>query len=334
MSEWLILSDHTTDQSPPPPQGRGLIPRGELLIELDHVSPEPAVLLDIRADQGWPRVFSVFHDPRVGVVVLHRQGAALMRHVLPGPLPQAAGVVQIRFDWDGPARRWGLTYRVIGTGQVAQAQGANPLPVVADDLAALARGDLGGHRDGAVLWFGVSDRADLALPARWIGAAVAVETPRGYVPAGQLQCGDLVLTADSGAVPVLGVQGFALPGRGSFAPVLLRAPFFGQRRDILVAPDQPVWLSGPEVEYLFGDDEVLVPARHLVDGRVAMAEHRRATVQAVAIDLGAPELIECDGCRLCSAAPAQAELPRRLLDYFEALPMTALLGGRQRAGVA
>jgi hypothetical protein len=199
-----------------------------------------------------------------------------------------------------------------------------------DDLLALCAGGPGVLRHPAVLWFGVTAGAALPGPLAWLGAATPVETPRGPVAAGALKPGDRVMTRDSGAVPVVGVTRLAVPSRGSLAPIRLRAPYYGAKGDILVSPDQAVWVAGAEAEYLFGDEEVLVLARHLADGQMAVADSRRAVATGVVLDLGAAELVMADGCVLATAGPAGMPPVRRLLDAYEARPLRGALQRSQR----
>jgi hypothetical protein len=56
-------------------------------------------------------------------------------------------------------------------------------------------------------------------------------------------------------------------GRGKFAPVAINSTVLdGARRPLLVSPQHRVLFTGYKAELLFGQDEVLVAAKHLVDG--------------------------------------------------------------------
>lgn len=334
---WIALSDH--DAPPPTPHGAGsLLDRGRLVIELAVPLKGPGVLLDYRCDKGgWPRVFSLFLDGARGIGVLHRQGQALARHNLAGPLPQEPGLARLTFAWDAPARWWELRYECSGRPEALAVRGVGPLPVPLDDLMALCRGGAGTARHPAVLWFGVTSGVAPPDRAPWLGLRTPVATPTGPRPAGALRQGDMVMT-DSGARMLRSVRRMNLPSRGFFAPVLLRAPYFRNRFDLLVSADQRLLLSGPEVEYLFAEDEVLVEARHLADGVSALFDSRRGVTTCVSLDLGEIGLIRSDGCTFAStrhdAAGAAETLPRRLLRGYEAVPLLALLGrgnGRRAA---
>lgn len=335
-SGWLALSGVAapvaasgpdTDPSPHP------LPKGHFVAELSMPLDDAAVLLDYRAETpSGQRLFSLFHDPCSGLVLMQRQGRTMVRHALPGPLPGTGGTVRLDYDWDLAAARWSMSLTFANGGETLGTSGRNPMAPSLADLSALCAG--GGVRHPAILWFGLAPSARLPDPGAWVGLSTPVQTARGPVPAGQLRPGERVLTADSGLVPVLGIERIITPSCGTRAPVLLRAAYFDMAGDILVSPDQPVCLSGPEAEYLFGEEEVMVPARHLVDGRIALWDDRRAIAAGVVLDLGTPELLRCGGCYFSSRIPATLTSPRRMLHAYEALPLISLFARKsQRAAV-
>lgn len=345
MQDWIALSDR---RSPVPEgAGDGLLNAGLLVLELALPLDSATLLLDFHANDGWPRTFAVFHDLAAGLVVMHRQGKALARHILPGPLPAGtpgeSGTARLSFRFDAPARRWSMVFETIGTGPASNpvriaSNGTNPLPMPMADLARLCGAGGDTRRHPSVLWFGVTRGEAPPVRAPWIGLRTPVQTARGLLPADHLVAGDRVQTLDDGLIPLHAVHKYELPSRGSFAPVLLRAPFYGTREDLLVASDQLIALSGTEVEYLFGEDEVLVQAGHLVDGRTAMRDPRRAVTASVSLDFGLPTLISADGCALlCPASPQLAAMtasPRRRLQDFEVLTLMALYGRHSQSRVA
>jgi len=331
---WIALSDTA-------PQSRALqgerLPQGLFVLEFAVPVRGSAVLLQHRSAAG-DSLWSVFLDPEAGMMILHRQGAGLRRYVLPGPVPTTVGVARLGFRFDVAWRDWHMQLDILGHDAPMTAAGSDPLPLALDDLAALCAGRGQTQRHPAVLWFGATTGDALPDRAPWIGLGTRVDTLKGPVPANALRPGDQILTLDDGPVPVLRVTRRALPSAGFFAPVLLRAPFFGAQRDLLTSSDQLVMLSGTQVEYHFGEDEVLVPAAALIDGRRALAEHRRAVTISVALDLGCPALFTADGCVLMSdGADRLTPPPRRVLLPFEVKPLIGhsarlLKLGAQQAG--
>ena len=321
MMEWIMLSDRK-DQ----PTSGALLDRGLFIMEFSLPLDRGTVLLDIQRDDGWPRSFSVFADPDTGLSLLHRQGGDFRRHSLPGPLPPRAGRGRLSFAFDAPARSWSLRFATLDGAQEAESFGAEHMPLRLDDLQDLAGGGVKVQRHRAVLWFGATRGSAPPAQAPWIGLRTPVDTARGPVAAGRLQPGDMIQSLDEGPLPLRALRRMTLPSRGSFAPVLLRSPYFGSTGDLLVSADQRVLIAGASVEYLFGEEEALVPASLLMDGRVAQMDERRAVTTCVALDMGRPVLITADGCCLLSAASPGQTLPRRALQDYEALPLMALMG--------
>jgi hypothetical protein len=324
--EWLVLSDRARPADSPPQA----VEAGLFVVELALPITDTAVLLGAQTTGDTPHTFTLFHDPMVGLVLLHRQGARVVRHALPGPLPQQSTTGRLSLRFDCLQGVWEMRLDLLGLAEPLRlsAQGTHPLPIHSDDLHALSQGPARVARHGAVLWFGLTRGGNLPARAPWIGQRTPIETARGPVLAGHLQPGDLIATADGGLLPLRRLRHLDLPACGSFAPVILRAPFFGQSADLLVSSDQRLALSGPEVEYLFSEDEVLVEAGALVDGRTALAEQRRAVASVLALEFDHPALLIADGCTLLAARPGDAP-QRRMLQSYEVLTLMAMLG---RAG--
>lgn len=320
---WLALSD----RDPATDASSELVEAGLLVVELNLPLTSATVLLDFQSASGWPRTITLFHDPAAGLVLVHRQGQCVARHALAGPLAQFYGTGRLSLRFDAPGRVWDMRLDYIGQQGLAPlfASGRNPLPMRTEDLHALSRGAARVNRSPAVLWFGLTRGADLPAKAPWIGQRTPIETPRGPVMAGRLVAGDMVSTADGGLVTLRRVVRMDLPACGSFAPVILRAPFFAESNDILVSSDQCVALSGPEVEYLFDVDVVLAQAGALVDGRTALAEQRRAVASVLLLEFDVPALLVADGSLLLAGRPG-AQAPCPVLQSYEVLTLMALLG--------
>lgn len=104
-------------------------------------------------------------------------------------------------------------------------------------------------------------------------AGTRIATPEGMRRVEELKPGDLVLTQDQGAQPLRWVGRRMVPAEGNFAPIRFAAGAYGAARELLLSPLHRVLVRDPVAELLFGEAEVLVAAKDLVDGtRVVVRE--------------------------------------------------------------
>ena len=109
------------------------------------------------------------------------------------------------------------------------------------------------------------------LPVALLGppcfvAGTRIATTRGEVAVEDLQVGDRVQTMDSGLRPIRWIGRREVSGQGDFAPIRVKAGAFGNISDLLVSPMHRILVRGWQAELYFGDEELLVPAKHLVNG--------------------------------------------------------------------
>ncbi len=328
MGDWIALSDMTLSEGSSLPLDQGLF-----ICEIALPLVQATVLLEWHEDSATQRTVSVFADPQAGIVLLHRHGQSVRRHALPGPLPFGLGTARITYGWNRRTGRWTMTFGRIGLGEECRNSGLGPIALSPHELAALCRHDGAALRHASLLWFGVTQGDVPPERAPWLGLRTPVETARGPVAAGALRPGDLLHTADNGLQPVLRVKRLRLPGRGSFSPVILRAPFLGQGSDMLLSADQLIAMTGAEVEYMFGVEQVLVRAGALANGTIARSDGRQASIDCVSIDLGLPELIQVDGLALLSHG-VRTEPQQKILQAYEAQQLVSLMARRTLFGAA
>jgi hypothetical protein len=96
-------------------------------------------------------------------------------------------------------------------------------------------------------------------------AGTRISCKGGKVPIEQLNVGDLVMTMDEGYQPIRWIGTKRVPAKGKFAPVRFRKGVLTNVRDLLVSPEHRMLLTGWQAELLFGESEVLVAAKHLVN---------------------------------------------------------------------
>jgi len=87
------------------------------------------------------------------------------------------------------------------------------------------------------------------------------------LPVEALQPGMPVLTRDHGAQPLRWAGSVRLRAEGSFAPVVIAPGVMGNLRPLAVSPHHRMFLYRRDARALTGAAELLVQARHLVDGR-------------------------------------------------------------------
>ncbi|SIO30550.1 Hint domain-containing protein [Vannielia litorea] len=97
-------------------------------------------------------------------------------------------------------------------------------------------------------------------------AGTMIATPEGEVPVERLQPGDMVLTVDEGPQPLRWIGRREVPAQGVMAPIHIRAGTFGPHRALTISPLHRLMIRDPLAELMFGDGEVLVAAKELVNG--------------------------------------------------------------------
>ncbi|MEY8097471.1 Hint domain-containing protein [Falsihalocynthiibacter sp. S25ZX9] len=120
---------------------------------------------------------------------------------------------------------------------------------------------------------GVTNYEDYASPACFTPKTL-IETASGPRAIETLSSGDLVETLDHGLKPLRwkGEVNFSrdeLALYPVFEPVLIQKGALGNgvpKRDLLVSPQHRVLISDWRAELFYGEDEVLVAAKHLVNG--------------------------------------------------------------------
>jgi len=96
-------------------------------------------------------------------------------------------------------------------------------------------------------------------------AGTLIETEQGKMPVEVLEAGDLVLTRDQGYQPLRWIGQREVAATGKMAPVEIAANTFGTHGKLRVSPLHRILLQDEMAELLFGESEVLVAAKELVN---------------------------------------------------------------------
>ncbi len=156
--------------------------------------------------------------------------------------------------------------------------------------------------DGTILNFSEIENIICFTP----GTLIA--TPRGARAIETLRVGDLVVTRDHGLQPIRWIRSRTVPALDRFAPVRIRPGVVpGLDRDLLVSPQHRMLFNGYRAELLFGESEVLVAARHLIDG-VQVTQEFGGAVTYIHMLFDEHEIVYADGAATESFHPGDLAL--------------------------
>lgn len=149
-------------------------------------------------------------------------------------------------------------------------------------------------------------------------AGTMIATPTGERVVESLRAGDLVDTVDDGPMPLLWVSGGTVIARDEALPVCISAGVLDNDRDLWVSGQHLILVTGADCELLFGDAEVLVSAKHLLELPGVFRAVGMAKVSYHHLLLEQHQLVLADG------AAAETLFPGP--QVFEALPQRAIEG--------
>ena len=142
---------------------------------------------------------------------------------------------------------------------------------------------------------GIGDLSfDLTPPIICFTAGTQILTPQGQRAVETLCPGDLVVTRDHGMQPVRWTGLRKVAGRGALAPVRFAPGAIGNSVELILSPQHRVLARGWRVELFFGEAEVLVPAKQLVNG-TTIRQEPCDEVEYVHFACDAHEIVLADG---------------------------------------
>ncbi len=133
-------------------------------------------------------------------------------------------------------------------------------------------GDLAGSAtllDGTVVTF-----ANMETVVICYVAGTRIATPHGLRAVETLRPGDLVLTRDNGPQPLRWTGSKTVRGRGDLAPIRFAAGAVGNTDTLWVSPQHRMLHVSPRASLYFGDAEVFLSAKHMVNGTTITTENR------------------------------------------------------------
>ncbi|QBF30872.1 Hint domain-containing protein [Thalassococcus sp. S3] len=143
-----------------------------------------------------------------------------------------------------------------------------------------------------------------------------ISTPGGSCAVEDLQVGDRVMTRDNGPQEVMWIGSRRMTGARLFAmphlrPIRLRPGALGIERpdqELLVSPEHRMLVRGAAARDLFNSDEVLVPARDLVNGSTISVDLTLPEVTYVHLLLPSHQIVWANGVEAESFHPANTAL--------------------------
>lgn len=144
-------------------------------------------------------------------------------------------------------------------------------------------------------------------------AGTLIETAQGNIPVENLTVGDLVNTKDGGLQKIEWINSKVFPlDSGKVlktTPVRIKAHAFGPSQpgtDLIVSQQHRILVQGPAAELLFGEPEVLVPAKHLVNGKDIEFATDITSVEYVHFMFDRHQIVTSNGMATESFYPDQA----------------------------
>ncbi len=112
-----------------------------------------------------------------------------------------------------------------------------------------------------------------------------IETLLGPCPIEDIQVGDQVICQDRGPVAVRWHGSRTVPAKGKLAPIRFAEGALGNSRPLLVSPQHRMLVGDHRAQLYFGESEILVPAKALINGRdVVVAEAEEITYHHLLFD--------------------------------------------------
>lgn len=152
----------------------------------------------------------------------------------------------------------------------------------------------------------VNNVADYSVaPCFTRGTLIATE--QGEIAVEDLTVGCRVLTTDHGAQVIRWIGSRRVPATGKMAPIVFAAGTIGNGRELAVSPQHRMLVSGPKAQIMYGTNELLVPAKALVNGDTVQIREG-GCVEYFHILLDAHEVIFANGARVESLYPGPQAL--------------------------
>ncbi|CUH89063.1 hypothetical protein PH5382_03008 [Phaeobacter sp. CECT 5382] len=151
-------------------------------------------------------------------------------------------------------------------------------------------------------------------------AGTQIETIKGALAVENLEIGTLVVTRDNGLQPLRWIGRSTRRATGRSAPVVFLANALGDHGRIAVSPNHRILITSELAVLLFGQSEVLVKAKHLVNDTTIRVQADGQAVTYVHLLFDQHEIISGNGLESESYHPGD-----ETLDSFDAYTRSEVL---------
>jgi hypothetical protein len=145
-----------------------------------------------------------------------------------------------------------------------------------------------------------------------------IDTPDGPRAIEDLRVGDLVTTLDHGAQPIRLITRDQFCAIDKFAPIRFAVGAIGNDAPLLVSPQHRMLITGWQAELYFGQDEVLVAAKHLVNGH-SVTQVLGGTVEYIHLMFDQHQIVSGGG------VPSESYFPEHAMNGQDADVMDEIL---------
>ncbi len=136
-----------------------------------------------------------------------------------------------------------------------------------------------------------------------------IDTPEGQRRIETLKVGDLVETLDEGAQPIRAVLRDTFRATGNIAPIRFAPGAMGNPRALTVSPQHRMLVTGWEAQLYSGHSEVLVAAKHLVNG-TTIQQVNCGVVEYIHLLFDRHQIVFGGGVPSESYFPGSADMPQ------------------------
>ena len=158
-----------------------------------------------------------------------------------------------------------------------------------------------------------------------------IETPKGLVKIEALSAGMKVLTRDDGPKTIRWIGQRTVAAHGPNRPIRIRKGQFGATRDLLLSPQHRVLVENSWAELLFGEAEVLVKAKDLINDLHIRPDDELSSVTYFHILFDSHQIITANGVAsesylpgACTMKGFDPQTQAEILDLFPGLDSDGL----------